>query len=133
VRQLPPHGRVTLVDRPVKPEERAKREIVNIRTRQARRSIGRNTSFMRPLRALHRADTVVKAAGTTLQATSARGDAMLKRVFQQFLHEYGNGRAVANTRRDMHRERFEHERIEALIRKLTQPEPEHVHGGRPAA
>jgi hypothetical protein len=86
---------------------------------------------MGPLPALHHADTVVKGAGPTLQAISARGDAMLRRVFQQVRHEYGNGRAVANTRRNAHRERFEHERIEALVRRLS--EPEQVRDGRPAA
>jgi hypothetical protein len=86
---------------------------------------------MGPLPALHHADTVAKGGGPTLQAISARGDAMLKRVFQQVFHEYGNGRALANTRRDVHRERFEHERIEALVRRLS--EPSQVKDGRPAA
>ena len=45
---------------------------------------------------------------------------MLRRVLQQVLHEYGNGRALDNTRRDVHRERFEHERIEALVRRISE-------------
>jgi hypothetical protein len=57
---------------------------------------------------------------------------MLRRVLQQLVHEYGNGRAVANTRRDVHRERFEHERIEALVRRLAEPSPP-LQDGRPAA
>jgi hypothetical protein len=86
---------------------------------------------MNPLRVLHHADTAVKAAGMTMQATSSRGDAMLRRVFQQVVHEYGNGRAVSNARQEMHQKRFEHERIEALVRRLS--EPPRVSGDRPAA
>jgi chorismate mutase len=86
---------------------------------------------MNPLRALHHADTVAKAAGITMQATSSRGDAMLRRVLQQVVHQYGNGRAVANTRRETHKQRFEHERIEALVRRLSEPAREH--NDRPAA
>ena len=85
-------------------------------------------TFMDPLRARHRVDTVAKQVGTTLQATSARGDAMLKRVFRQLRHEYGNGRALANTRRDAHRERFEHERIEAIVRRLAESADERRDG-----
>jgi hypothetical protein len=78
---------------------------------------------MGALRVLHRADTVVKGLGVTLQATSTRGDAMLRRVFQQFVHDVGNGRAVENARRDVHKERFVHERIEAIVRRLGEPRP----------
>jgi hypothetical protein len=67
---------------------------------------------------------------------------MLRRVLQQVLHEYGNGRALDNTRRDVHRERFEHERIEALVRRLSESgrtsegnavEDDEARDGRPAA
>ncbi len=43
---------------------------------------------------------------------------MLRRVYTYVVHEFGNARAVANTRRDAHRERFVHERIEALARRV---------------
>jgi hypothetical protein len=86
---------------------------------------------MGPLRALHRADTVVKGVGTKLQATSARGDAMLRRVYLQLLHDFGNGRALENTRRDVNKDRFVHERIEAVVQRLD--EPPKVRNGRGAA
>jgi|tagenome__1003787_1003787.scaffolds.fasta_scaffold19341946_1 hypothetical protein len=76
---------------------------------------------MGALRALHRADTVLQGVGITLQATSTRGDAMLRRVFQQFVHGVGNGRAVENARRDLHHDRFVHERIEAVVKRLGEP------------
>jgi hypothetical protein len=82
-------------------------------------------------RSRHGADTRRQAAAFTLHVTSTRGDPLLKRVYTYVVHEFGNGRAVANTQREAHRERFAHERIEALARRLapaaTQP------GGRPAA
>jgi hypothetical protein len=46
---------------------------------------------------------------------------MLQRVFQQFFHDLGNGRAVENTRRDVNRDRFVHERIEAIVQRLAEP------------
>jgi hypothetical protein len=45
---------------------------------------------------------------------------MVWRVVGQLIHEYGNGRAVENARRDAHRERFVHERIEAIVRRLAE-------------
>jgi hypothetical protein len=56
---------------------------------------------------------------------------MLRRVYTYVVHEIGNGRAVANTRREAHRERFAEERIEALAQRLTPAPP--LSGGRPAA
>jgi hypothetical protein len=45
---------------------------------------------------------------------------MAWRVVEQLIHEYGNGRAIENARRDAQRERFVHERIEAIVRRLAQ-------------
>ena len=56
---------------------------------------------------------------------------MLPRVFRQFMHEYGNGRAIANARRDRYRDRFANERIEAVARRLEQSP--RAQGGRGAA
>jgi hypothetical protein len=56
---------------------------------------------------------------------------MLRRVYTYVVHEFGNGRAVANTRREAHRERFADERIEALAQRLAPTAP--LQGGRPAA
>ena len=42
-------------------------------------------------------------------------------MYRQLVHEYGNGRALENARRDLHRERFVHERIEAIVRRLDTP------------
>jgi hypothetical protein len=44
---------------------------------------------------------------------------MVRRVVEQLLHEYGNGRAIENARRDAHRERFVHDRIEAIVKRLS--------------
>jgi hypothetical protein len=92
------------------------------------------------LHALHHADTVAQGAGTKLQGDlgddfSRRGDAMLRRVVQQFFHEYGNGRALENTRREVHKARFENERIEAVVKRLSEPFPEaaRAQDGRGAA
>jgi hypothetical protein len=41
-------------------------------------------------------------------------------MYRQLVHEYGNGRAVENTRRDTRRDRFTHERIEAVVRRLNE-------------
>ena len=57
---------------------------------------------------------------------------MVWRVVEQLLHEYGNGRAIENARRDAHRERFVHERIEAIVRRLAEP-PAPGQNGRGAA
>jgi hypothetical protein len=57
---------------------------------------------------------------------------MLQRVVRQFFHQYGNGRAVDNARRAMARERFVHERIDALARRLPE-NPAAARGGRGAA
>jgi hypothetical protein len=62
-------------------------------------------------------------AGNTFRGgfeTDSRGEAMVRRVVEQLLHEYGNGRAVENARRDAHRERFVHERIEAIVKRLPE-------------
>jgi hypothetical protein len=91
---------------------------------------------MGALRVLHRADTVLQGVGITLQATSTRGDAMLRRVFQQFVHDVGNGRAVENARRAVHHDRFVHDRIEAVAQRLGEPTSGATSGpapGSPAA
>jgi hypothetical protein len=56
---------------------------------------------------------------------------MLPRALRQFIHEYDNGRALANARRDQYRDRFVHERIDAVARRLD-PRPREQ-GGRGAA
>jgi hypothetical protein len=48
---------------------------------------------------------------------------MLKRAYTYVVHEFGNGRAVANTRREAHREVFAQERIETLAQRLAPPAP----------
>jgi hypothetical protein len=62
---------------------------------------------------------------------------MLRQVFRQFVHDLGNGRAVENARRDVHRDRFVHERIEAIVQRLAEPAPSSLprvaRGGRGAA
>jgi hypothetical protein len=55
---------------------------------------------------------------------------MLKRVYTYVVHELGNGRAVANTRREAHREVFTRQRIETLAQRLAPPAPPKA--GRPA-
>jgi hypothetical protein len=55
---------------------------------------------------------------------------MLKRVYTYVVHELGNGRAVANTRREAHREVFAQQRIETLAQRCSPPAPRK--SGRPA-
>jgi hypothetical protein len=55
---------------------------------------------------------------------------MLKRVYTYVVHELGNGRALANTRREAHREVFAQERIETLAQRLGPQAPPKA--GRPA-
>ena len=45
---------------------------------------------------------------------------MVRRVVEQLLHQYGNGRAIENANRDVERERFVHERIEAVVKRLSE-------------
>jgi hypothetical protein len=54
---------------------------------------------------------------------------VLAQVLTQVLHELGNGRAVANARRDVERERFFDERLALLAGRLPTP----ATASRPAA
>jgi hypothetical protein len=75
------------------------------------------------LRVVHDVDTVTQAKGSTLRpnlidSASSRGDAMLRRLLHRLTFELGNGRAAHNAARSLHDDRFVHERIDALARRL---------------
>jgi hypothetical protein len=46
---------------------------------------------------------------------------LLRQVVQRLFHETGNGRALENAHRAVERDRFVHERIAALERRLPAP------------
>jgi hypothetical protein len=46
---------------------------------------------------------------------------MLRQVVQQLVRQYGNGRAIDNAHRAMHRDRFMHEHIDVVARRVSTP------------
>jgi hypothetical protein len=58
---------------------------------------------------------------------------LLRQAVQRVIHEAGNGRALQNAHVALQRDRFLHERIEALAQRLPAPVPATGNIGRGAA